>query len=167
MIKKRVGIVFLVTGAALLIAALLLFLHNVREDELAGEASGAALSAIQNAIDEKNIPPMLDLSGDDAAETIATEETIPEPTELTVVTIDGHDYIGYIAIPNYELELPIMADWSMEKLQIAPCLQYGSPLTDDALKELMKEKGFPIARRTVAKYREQMGLPVARMRKIL
>ena len=42
-----------------------------------------------------------------------------------------------------------------------------SPLTDDALKELMKEKGFPIARRTVAKYREQMGLPVARMRKIL
>ena len=43
------------------------------------------------------------------------------------------DYIGYIAIPNYELELPIMADWSMEKLQIAPCLQYGSPLTDDAV----------------------------------
>ena len=133
MIKKRVGIVFLVTGAALLIAALLLFLHNVREDELAGEASGAALSAIQNAIDDKNIPPMLDLAGDDAAETSATEETIPEPTELTVVTIDGHDYIGYIAIPNYELELPIMADWSMEKLQIAPCLQYGSPLTDDAV----------------------------------
>ena len=26
-----------------------------------------------------------------------------------------------------------MADWSMEKLRIAPCLQYGSPLTDDAV----------------------------------
>ncbi len=38
------------------------------------------------------------------------------------------------------------------------------PLSDDALAKLMKEKGFPIARRTVAKYREQMGIPVARLR---
>ena len=39
------------------------------------------------------------------------------------------------------------------------------PLSDDALAKVMKEKGFPIARRTVAKYREQLGLPVARLRK--
>ena len=39
------------------------------------------------------------------------------------------------------------------------------PLSDDALKKLLAEKGYPIARRTVAKYREQMGIPVARMRK--
>ena len=131
MIKKRVGIVFLVTGAVLLVAALLLFLHNEREDAYAGEAAGTALSAIQEAIDGQTIPPMLDLSEEDEIE--PTEETIPEPTELTVVNIDGNYYIGYIAIPNLELELPVMADWSMEKLQIAPCLQYGSPLTDDAV----------------------------------
>ncbi|MCR5679658.1 MAG: RNA polymerase factor sigma-54 [Prevotella sp.] len=39
------------------------------------------------------------------------------------------------------------------------------PLSDDALSEALKQQGFPIARRTVAKYREQMGLPVARLRK--
>ena len=39
------------------------------------------------------------------------------------------------------------------------------PLSDDALTRLLAEQGFPIARRTVAKYREQMGLPVARLRK--
>ena len=39
------------------------------------------------------------------------------------------------------------------------------PLSDDILAERMKQKGFPIARRTVAKYREQLGLPVARLRK--
>ena len=39
------------------------------------------------------------------------------------------------------------------------------PLSDDALAKVMKEKGFPIARRTVAKYREQLNLPVARLRK--
>ena len=41
------------------------------------------------------------------------------------------------------------------------------PLTDQELAELLKEKGYPIARRTVAKYREQLGLPVARLRKEL
>lgn len=39
------------------------------------------------------------------------------------------------------------------------------PLSDDALKDLLAAKGYPIARRTVAKYREQMGIPVARMRR--
>jgi len=39
------------------------------------------------------------------------------------------------------------------------------PFSDDALADALKEKGFPIARRTVAKYREQLGYPVARLRK--
>ena len=39
------------------------------------------------------------------------------------------------------------------------------PLTDDKLAGILKEKGYPIARRTVAKYREQLDIPVARLRK--
>ena len=39
------------------------------------------------------------------------------------------------------------------------------PLTDDELAKILKEKGFSIARRTVAKYREQLNIPVARLRK--
>ncbi len=39
------------------------------------------------------------------------------------------------------------------------------PLTDEKLAQLLKEKGYPIARRTVAKYREQLDIPVARLRK--
>ena len=41
------------------------------------------------------------------------------------------------------------------------------PYTDDKLSELLKEKGYPIARRTIAKYREQLDIPVARLRKKL
>lgn len=41
------------------------------------------------------------------------------------------------------------------------------PYTDDALVAILKEKGFNIARRTIAKYREQMNIPVARLRKEL
>lgn len=42
-----------------------------------------------------------------------------------------------------------------------------SPLTDEALAKLLSDKGFNIARRTVMKYRERMGYPVARLRKEL
>jgi len=41
------------------------------------------------------------------------------------------------------------------------------PMTDEALAKILKEKGYPIARRTVAKYREQLDIPVARLRKEL
>jgi RNA polymerase sigma-54 factor len=56
--------------------------------------------------------------------------------------------------------------------QIKAALRYlldaedkSKPLSDDQLKDLLAEKGFPIARRTVAKYREQLGIPIARLRK--
>ena len=41
------------------------------------------------------------------------------------------------------------------------------PLTDEALAKILKEKGYPIARRTVTKYREQLDISVARLRKEL
>jgi RNA polymerase sigma-54 factor len=42
-----------------------------------------------------------------------------------------------------------------------------NPLSDERLTELLQEKGYNIARRTVAKYREQLNVPVARLRKVL
>ena len=41
------------------------------------------------------------------------------------------------------------------------------PVTDEKLAEILQEKGYHIARRTVAKYREQLNIPVARLRKEL
>lgn len=54
------------------------------------------------------------------------------------------------------------------KLALKELIEYEDkkkPLSDDALSKVLKEKGFPVARRTVAKYREQLGIPVARLRK--
>ena len=42
-----------------------------------------------------------------------------------------------------------------------------NPLTDDELVELLRSKGYNIARRTIAKYRMQLNIPVARLRKEL
>lgn len=42
-----------------------------------------------------------------------------------------------------------------------------APLSDDALTKALNEQGLPLARRTVAKYREQLGIPIARLRRLL
>jgi RNA polymerase sigma-54 factor len=41
----------------------------------------------------------------------------------------------------------------------------GSPHADEELEKLLAEKGYVVKRRTVAKYREALGIPVARLRK--
>ena len=42
-----------------------------------------------------------------------------------------------------------------------------APLSDEALAQMLNTQGYPLARRTVAKYREQLGYPVARLRRVL
>ena len=39
------------------------------------------------------------------------------------------------------------------------------PLTDDSISEILRGRGYEVARRTVAKYREQLGIPVSRLRR--
>mgnify|MGYP000080636518 CR=1 FL=1 len=57
----------------------------------------------------------------------------------------------YLYVPDYKLKL-------LEE-------DKKKPYTDDKLAEILKNKGYPIARRTIAKYREQLEVPVARLRK--
>ena len=40
-----------------------------------------------------------------------------------------------------------------------------NPLSDDLIKDELAKRGYPIARRTVSKYREQLGIPVAKLRR--
>jgi RNA polymerase sigma-54 factor len=53
---------------------------------------------------------------------------------------------------------------------LSDCIEHenkSKPYTDEHLTKVLKEKGYNIARRTVAKYREQLNIPVARLRKEL
>lgn len=126
--KRKAGIAFLLLGAVLILSALLLFLFNRKEDSEAGRQAGLALQEVQEVL--------MDDSGDvaDGNSTEATSsptETTEGSAEMTVVTIDGRDYIGYLSIPELELELPVISQWSYELLQIAPCRDVGSTKTDD------------------------------------
>lgn len=56
-----------------------------------------------------------------------TEEDIPEPVPTMPTTKVGYnECIGILSIPVLGLELPILTDWSYEKLKVAPCHYYGS-----------------------------------------
>jgi RNA polymerase sigma-54 factor len=70
-----------------------------------------------------------------------------------MTTIDGDE------ISNKEIKYIIREIIDNEDKQ--------NPLNDDSLTENLNQKGYEIARRTVAKYREQLGIPVARLRKEL
>lgn len=52
-------------------------------------------------------------------------------TEMPIVEIDGHYYVGTLDIPKLELSLPIMSESSVSNLLISPCRYYGSVYTND------------------------------------
>lgn len=71
----------------------------------------------------------------------------------SMTTVDGEE------ISSKEIKTIIKETINVEDKQI--------PITDDTLTEILNKKGYKIARRTVAKYREQLNIPVARLRREL
>jgi len=127
---KKSGIIFVTMGAVLILSALLLFLYNGYEERRAGQEAELLLDDIQSAIAEETDPTMQPTE----VEIDITENTEPAdtlPAEMPVVMIDGYEYIGYVSIPDLELELPVMAEWDYNRLKIAPCRHFGSSRTDD------------------------------------
>lgn len=56
----------------------------------------------------------------------ASEEILLSVQEQSGTEVDGYECIGVLSIPVLELELPVLTDWSYEKLRTAPCLYYGN-----------------------------------------
>jgi len=127
---KKSGIVFVIMGAVLILSALLLFLYNETEDRRAGQEAELLMDDIRSEIAQNPaasaiVPGNIE---NNLEESISTQSLSPQ---MPVVTIDGYDYIGYISIPELELELPVMAEWDYNRLEIAPCRHFGSLETDD------------------------------------
>ena len=127
---KKAGAIFVILGAVLILSALLLFLYNKQEDRNAGQEAELALAEVQSSIQnakKETAPKPTDATEETEASEETQESTEPsEPTEplspeMPRVVINGNEYIGYLSIPDLELELPVMADWTYAKLQVAPC----------------------------------------------
>jgi RNA polymerase sigma-54 factor len=107
---------------------------------------------------------------------------IADVTNLDISTISRVANSKYVQTPFGNYQLKYFFSESMQKedgeevstRQIKTILielineeDKQKPFTDEKLAEILKEKGFLIARRTVAKYREQLNIPVGRLRKEL
>lgn len=112
-----------------MLSALLLFLYNGLEDRNAQQEAESLLGDIQSAIEDATIPETTEPATEDTAESTDPLETL-DP-EMPTLLIDGYEYIGYVSIPDLELELPVMAEWDYSRLKVAPCRHFGSSRTDD------------------------------------
>lgn len=117
------------------------------------------------------------LTGDDSTIKPMILKTIAEEVKLDVSTISRvsnskfvQSDFGVIPLKHLFSEAVNNDDVSSKEIkQILSDLvseeEKKNPLSDDLLCKMLSDKGYKIARRTVAKYREQLGIPVARMRK--
>ena len=125
-------------GAALILSALVLLLHNRYADARAGREAETLLAGVEAAISQgaADGPEETRPSGQETRPT--GEETGTEPTaaealdpEMPVAMLEGYGYVGYVEIPALGLKLPVMSDWDYTRLEIAPCRQFGSSRRDD------------------------------------
>lgn len=104
-------------GIALILAALFLLLFNQREARQAEQSVTQIMPQALEQIEKRQ----------------TGETVIPDPLDptMTEVEIDGYYYVGILSIPSLDLALPVMSEWSYERLRIAPCRYAGSCKTDD------------------------------------
>lgn len=126
--RKRIGFICVFLGFVCLIGSLGFVVYNRCEDENAEETARDLLGDVQSIIDEKQKES---ISSEDKQYLPEDTEKIPEdteniPTEMSTVKVGNYDCIGILTIPVLNLDLPVLTDWSYEKLKKAPCHYYGT-----------------------------------------
>lgn len=124
---KKLGTLFISTGLLLMAAALFFTMGNLREDRQAGQASAQVIEKFEQVIFHNEPQNAVEIS-------TFTEEIVsqnPVTSEMAVTEIDGNSYIGVLEIPDREIQLPIMSNWSYPQLEISPCRFSGSLYTND------------------------------------
>lgn len=146
---KRKGSLWITAGMLLLVSALCLTFSNLWEENRAGktaeqvalqltaQAPAMQAPAVQvpaaptpDPVTDKEPAPEREPEGEPSLPEVPLYERYPE-LEMPTVQIDSDQYIGLLNIPSLGLELPIMTDWSEQKLKSTPCRYAGSVYTDD------------------------------------
>ena len=122
--RGRLGLSLLLLGMALLIGALGLWQSNRHEALEAEEAARAVMERLAEAMETRQ-------AGTGSPLQPAAEPAELPMSEITVfpmdtVEIDGQLYIGFLTIPDLDLELPVMDSWDYDRLKTAPCRYTGT-----------------------------------------
>lgn len=120
--RRGLGIALMVLGIAAAAAAAFWTWHNEREAMEAFEAAQEVAVELEGDIEE-------------AAELARKGKFVPDfmldPTRaMPAVEVDGRRYVGVIEIPDLDLTLPVIEEWSYPALKIAPCRYNGTAYQD-------------------------------------
>ena len=126
--RKTIGISCITLGLVCLLTAVGIVVYNRYEENAGAQSSQTLLQDVQLRIEENASAPTNVPAPPTPTKNDTTPELLPEPTipQMLTVPVDGGECIGILSIPALELELPVLADWSYEKLKKAPCHYYGS-----------------------------------------
>ncbi|MBQ9020642.1 MAG: sortase [Eggerthellaceae bacterium] len=114
-VGRTIGNLLTAFGIVCILAALTLTGYNWNQSRAAGEESAHALDIMSVQL------PGYEKEG-------VTGDVLD--TEMPVVQIDGRSYVGRIDIPRLDISLPVLAEWSEEGADIAPCRYKGSVYND-------------------------------------
>ena len=114
--RRTRGLLLLALGLLALAASAGLSLYNARLDRLAGERAAQLLSAVERRLPEET-------AGDPAPDEAVTEPEKAEPPP------EGVPWL--LRVPSVGIDLPVLDEWSYERLDTAPCRYSGSLETGD------------------------------------
>lgn len=123
MMKRKSGLVLIIVGCVLLLAAGGLTASNLMEQRSAAESVDFVMQQLEEIVPE---PGTVELPPEQTPDYILAPKM-----EMPTVRIGDYEYIGYISIPVLELDLPVMSEWSYPNLKESPCRYTGSAYTDD------------------------------------
>ena len=131
-IRRIIGRIMIVLGAALITAALLLVAYNYYHESKSKAAMDKVLVKLENKIPEQpqqedNIESASPFAVFEQEEISHTDE--PEPPaeeEAPTVDIDGRIYMGLLTMPTLGQEFPVIKGWSYDDMNIAPCQYSGT-----------------------------------------
>ncbi len=119
-------------------------LYELTKDENTSDIYTVPATEISNAVDSGFEDNTDDTSSDNTTEAVPPNTQAEsyvdfgsdpnysiEDLNVSVAKVDGYEYIGYITIPSLGIELPVMSDWSYNRLKISPCRYSGLHYTDD------------------------------------
>ena len=112
------GNLLILIGIFLILAAMGLACYNLMDENNANEQSSEVLTQLS--------PEIVDV----AEEETPDYQVFPD-MEMPVKEIDGNDYIGVLKFSTFDMEMPVMSDWSYPKLKISPCRYSGSAYKND------------------------------------
>lgn len=122
---KLTGNILIITGAALVIGALALYFYNAAEDLNAKSKGDDITSKVKNIIS---------VSEDNEDKDTSNEKADPDKGDdqfVASISVEGEPVIGYLSIPDVNLEMVVFGTWNNTLLKKGACRYYGSCANND------------------------------------